>query len=158
MAFATADLVDINESLPSCDLQFRSFGMRRAVHGPIATVSCFEDNALVKKVLSEPGHRRVLVVDGRGSLRCALAGDVITKLGADNGWAGLIVNGAVRDSDMLDAMDFAVKALGTNPRRSSKNGGGAVNIAVAFGGILFRPGDFLYSDRDGIIVSERRLI
>ncbi len=158
MTFATADLIDIDENLPSCDLQFRSFGKRKAVQGQIATVSCFEDNALVRKVLSEPGHGRVLVIDGRGSLRCALVGDVVAGLGADNGWAGIVVNGAVRDGELLDAMDFAVKALGTNPRKSSKTAEGAIDIPVAFGGIIFRPGDFLYSDRDGIVVSARAIV
>lgn len=155
--FTTADLIDLDENLPSCELQFRIFGRRRKVSGRIATVGCFEDNALIKQQLSQPGEGRVLVVDGQGSLRCALVGDVIAGLGASNGWAGVVVNGAVRDSDLLDPMDFHLKALGTNPSKSSKTAKGTVDEPVAFGGVLFRPGDYLYSDGDGIVVSAQPL-
>ncbi len=153
MNFATADLIDRDETLPSCDLQFRIFGKRRSMHGPISTISCFQDNALVKQRLSEPGEGRVLVIDGRGSLGSALVGDVIAGLGMGNGWTGLVVNGAIRDSALLDKMDFCVKALGTNPRKSTKLAEGAIDIAVSFGGVTFRPGEFLYSDEDGIVTS-----
>ncbi len=149
----TADLIDIDESLPSCDLQFRLFGRRRSFSGTIATVKCFEDNALIKTRLSEPGRGRVLVVDGGASLGCALVGDVIAGLGMENGWAGVVVYGAVRDGDLLAEMDFCVKALGTNPKKSSKTAAGSVDIPVAFGGVVFRPGEHLYSDADGIVTS-----
>lgn len=151
--WTTADLVDLNENLPSCAVQFRAFGKRQSFFGSISTISCYEDNALIKQQLSTPGHGRVLIVDGQGSVGCALVGDVIAALGATNGWAGVIVHGAVRDSMLLDQMDFCVKALGTNPKKSSKTAAGAVDVPVEFGGVIFAPGKFVYSDSDGIVVS-----
>ena len=153
----TADLIDLQPELASCELQFRAFGLRRAFFGPIRTVRCQHDNALVKQVLSTPGAGAVLVVDGGGSLACALVGDVIATLGMRNGWAGVVVHGAIRDSVALDALDFGVKALGTNPRKSGKSGAGEVDVPVSFGGVRFVPGQWLYSDADGIVVSEQPL-
>lgn len=153
MSFATADLSDADEALPSCDLQLGIFGRRRRMHGEIATISCFHDNGLIKERLSQPGEGRVLVVDGRGSLHRALVGDVIAGLAATNEWAGLIINGAIRDSALIQEMEFCVKALGTNSKKASMLGEGAIDTPVAFGGVLFRAGQHLYSDEDGIIVS-----
>ena len=122
---ATADLVDdIGPDVRSCDLQLRQFGGRAEFAGPITTVRCFQDNALLKSVLSEPGDGGVLVIDGDGSVHTALVGDVIAALGRDNGWAGLIINGAVRDASTLRTLDIGIKALGTNPRKSTKTGDG----------------------------------
>ncbi|OBK76670.1 ribonuclease E activity regulator RraA [Mycobacterium sp. 1274761.0] len=150
---ATADLVDeIGPDVRSCDLQLRQLGGRPQFAGPITTVRCFEDNALLKSVLSEPGNGGVLVIDGNGSLHSALVGDVIAGLGVDNGWVGLIINGAVRDAATLRTLDIGVKALGTNPRKSSKTGAGERDITVEFGGVAFVPGDVAYSDDDGIVV------
>jgi regulator of ribonuclease activity A len=150
MDFHTADLVDEHgEALQSCDLQLRQFGGRRRFHGPIRTVACFQDNALVKQVLSEPGDGVVLVVDGGGSLHTALVGDLIAGLARDNGWAGLVVNGAVRDTE---ALGIGIKALGSNPRKSAKLAAGQVDVPVRFGGVTFRPGAHLYSDEDGVVV------
>ncbi|KUI18957.1 ribonuclease [Mycobacterium lehmannii] len=149
----TADLVDdIGPDVRSCDLQLRQFGGRAEFAGPIVTVKCFQDNALLKSVLSEPGDGAVLVIDGDGSLHSALVGDVIAGLGVENGWAGLIVNGAVRDSAMLRTLDIGIKALGTNPRKSTKTGAGERDVAVEFGGVVFQPGHIAYSDDDGIVV------
>jgi regulator of ribonuclease activity A len=149
----TADLVDdIGPDVRSCDLQFGQFGARREFAGRISTVRCFEDNALLKSMLSEPGDGRVLVIDGGGSLHTALVGDVIAELGRTNGWAGLIVNGAVRDAATLRTLDIGIKALGTNPRKSAKTGAGERGIAVSLGGVDFIPGDLAYSDEDGIVV------
>jgi regulator of ribonuclease activity A len=153
MDFRTADLVDEHgEGLQSCDLQLRQFGGRRRFHGPIRTVACLEDNALVKAVLSEPGNGAVLVVDGQGSLHTALVGDLIAGLARDNGWAGLVVNGAVRDTQALAGLDIGIKALGSNPRKSAKLAAGQVDVPVHFGGVTFRPGEHLYSDEDGVVV------
>lgn len=152
---STADLIDHNEMLPSCSLQFRTFGRKRVMSGVISTIACYEDNALIKRRLSDPGNGMVLVVDGGGSLRCALIGDVIAGLGAENGWAGVVVYGAVRDADLLDNMDFCVKALGTNPRKSGKTAEGSVDIPVSFGDVTFRPGEYVYSDRDGIVITKQ---
>ncbi len=149
----TADPVDdIGPDVRSCDLQFRQFGGREQFAGPIATVQCFEDNALLKAVLAEPGNGGVLVIDGAGSLHCALVGDVIAGLGVDNGWAGIVINGVVRDSAVLRTLDIGIKALGTNPRKSSKTGAGRRDVPVEFGGVTFTPGDVAYSDDDGIVV------
>jgi regulator of ribonuclease activity A len=149
----TADLVDeIGPGVRSCDLQFTQYGARSQFAGPITTVRCFQDNALLKSVLSEPGDGGVLVIDGDGSLHSALVGDVIAGLGVNNHWAGLIINGAVRDAATLRTLDIGIKALGTNPRKSTKTGDGQRNVAVEFGGVVFAPGQIAYSDDDGIVV------
>jgi regulator of ribonuclease activity A len=156
---ATAELVDeLGTDAASCDVQFRQFGGRAMFAGPISTVRCFQDNALLKSVLSEPGAGRVLVVDGGGSVHTALVGDVIAGLGQANGWAGVIVNGAVRDAATLRRLDIGVKALGTNPRKSTKTGAGDRDVVVELGGIHFAPGDIAYSDDDGIVVLAASLV
>ena len=153
-AKATADLVDeIGEDVRSCDLQFTQYGARSSFAGHVRTVRCFQDNALLKSVLSEPGDGAVLVIDGDGSLHTALVGDLIAELGRSNGWAGIIVNGAVRDAATLRTMDIGIKALGTNPRKSSKTGAGERDVDVTFGGVTFVPGETVYSDDDGIVVT-----
>jgi regulator of ribonuclease activity A len=150
---ATADLVDdIGPEVRSCDLQLTQFGGRGVFAGPISTVHCFQDNALLKSVLAEPGNGGVLVIDGDGSLHSALVGDLIAELGRSNGWAGLIINGAVRDASILRTLEFGIKALGTNPRKSTKTGAGERDVAVTFGGVTFVPGEVAYSDDDGIVV------
>ncbi|OBG73507.1 MULTISPECIES: ribonuclease E activity regulator RraA [unclassified Mycobacterium] len=149
----TADLVDdIGSDVRSCDVQFRQFGGRAEFAGPISTVRCFQDNALLKSVLSEPGNGGVLVIDGAGSLHTALVGDVIAELARSNGWAGLIVNGAVRDAATLRGLQIGIKALGTNPRKSTKTGAGDRDVDITLGGITFAPGEIAYSDDDGIVV------
>lgn len=150
---ATADLVDeIGEEVRSCDLQFTQFGGRREFVGRVTTVRCLQDNALLKQVLGEPGNGGVLVVDGAGSVHTALVGDVIAELGRSNGWSGIIVNGAVRDSTLLAGIDIGIKALGTNPRKSTKTGAGERDVPVELGGLTFNPGDLAYSDDDGIVL------
>ncbi|GAA2212245.1 ribonuclease E activity regulator RraA [Nonomuraea monospora] len=154
MTIVTADLFDERgDQLDSCDLQLRQYGGRRAFSGPIVTVRCHEDNALLKWVLSEPGQGRVLVVDGGGSLHTALMGDLIAGLAVSNGWAGVVIHGAVRDVVALRELDLGVKALGSNPRKSGKQGTGERDIPVSFGGIVFHPGAELFSDDDGILVT-----
>jgi regulator of ribonuclease activity A len=149
----TADLVDdIGPEVRSCDVQFRQFGARTQFAGPISTVRCVEDNALLKSVLSTPGEGGVLVIDGGGSVHTALVGDLIAELARSNDWAGLIVHGAVRDASALRDIDLGIKALGTNPRKSSKTGAGDRDVTVNFGGVEFVPGDIAYSDDDGIVV------
>ncbi|MEJ5919924.1 MULTISPECIES: ribonuclease E activity regulator RraA [unclassified Corynebacterium] len=149
----TADLVDeIGANVRSCDLQFRDIGGRREFCGRITTVKCFQDNALLKSILSEDSDGGVLVIDGDASLHTALVGDVIAGLGQEHGWAGVIVNGAVRDSKLIGEMDFGCKALGTNPRKSTKSGSGERDVPVSFGGITFVPGETVYADSDGIVV------
>ncbi|BBY26588.1 ribonuclease E activity regulator RraA [Mycolicibacterium sediminis] len=149
----TADLVDdIYPDVRSCDLQLRNFGGVTDFAGPITTVKCFQDNALLKSVLSEPGAGGVLVIDGDGSLHTALVGDVIAGIAKDSGWAGLIVHGAVRDASTLRTIDVGIKALGTNPRKGGKTGAGERDVEVTFGGVTFVPGEIAYCDEDGIVV------
>jgi regulator of ribonuclease activity A len=136
----TADLADTyGPELRVCDLQFRQFGGRGIFSGPVRTVSCH-------------GAGAVLVVDGGGSLRTALAGDLIAGAAEANGWAGLILHGAVRDSVALAGLDLGIKALGTTPRKSAKTGAGAVDVPVTFGNVTFHPGDILHADDDGIVL------
>ena len=150
---ATADLVDdIYPDVRSCDLQLQNYGATTMFAGPITTVRCFEDNALLKSVLSEPGGGGVLVVDGGGSLHTALVGDIIAGLAKDSGWAGLVVHGAVRDASTLRTIDIGIKALGTNPRKGTKTGEGDRDVAVTFGSVTFNPGEIAYCDDDGIVV------
>ncbi|MEU7860438.1 ribonuclease E activity regulator RraA [Nonomuraea sp. NPDC049141] len=154
MTIVTADLYDEHgDRLDSCDLQLRQYGGRHAFAGPIATVRCHQDNVLLKSALSEPGAGRVLVVDGGGSLHAALMGDLIAGLAVSNGWSGVVINGAVRDVAALREMDLGVKALGSNPRKSDKQGTGERDVPVTFGNVTFRPGADLFSDDDGILVT-----
>jgi regulator of ribonuclease activity A len=149
----TADLVDdIGPDVRSCDLQFRQYGGRSQFAGAITTVRCFQDNALLKSVLSQPGDGGVLVIDGDGSLHTALVGDVIAELARSNGWAGLIVNGAVGDAAALRGIDIGIKALGTNPRKSTKTGAGERDVEITLGGVTFVPGQVAHSDEDGIVI------
>jgi regulator of ribonuclease activity A len=149
----TADLVDdIGPEVRSCDVQFRQFGALTEFAGPISTVRCHQDNALLKSVLSEPGDGGVLVIDGGGSLHTALVGDLIADLARTNGWAGVVVNGAVRDAAALRDISLGIKALGTNPRKSTKTGAGTRDVTVSLGGVDFVPGDIAYSDDDGIVI------
>lgn len=153
---ATADLYDEHgESLQSCDLQMRQYGATRSFGGTITTVRCFDDNVLVKSILGEDGEGRVLVVDGSGSVHTALMGDMIAEIAMTNRWAGIVINGAVRDVAGLAKLPIGIKALGSNPRKSAKSGAGDRDVVVAFGGTTFQPGDKLYSDDDGIVVLPR---
>ena len=158
MSFLTADLVDAHgDIVQSCEAQFRQYGGRVRFHGPIRTIESIEDNALVKQTLATAGNGAVLVIDGGASLRCALVGDLMAGAAQKNGWAGLVIWGAVRDTVALAGLDVGIKALGSNPWKSSKHGTGQVDVPVSFGGVEFRPGSWLYSDEDGILVSDRQL-
>lgn len=149
----TADLVDEHgEAIASCDVQLRQFGGRQLFTGVVRTIRCDQDNALVKSTLAMNGAGQVLVVDGGGSLHTALMGDLIAATAVSNGWAGVIINGAVRDVAALRRLDLGIKALGSNPRKSAKDGLGELDVPVTFGGVQFLPGQQLWSDDDGIVV------
>lgn len=149
----TADLVDEHgEALQSCDLQLRQYGARARFAGTAVTLRCHQDNALVKAALAEPGAGKVLVVDGGGSLHTALMGDLIAASAVANGWEGVVIHGAVRDVAALRELDLGVKALGSNPRKSAKDGAGERDVVVEFGGVSFAPGATVVSDDDGIVV------
>ena len=154
----TADLVDVHDDkVAFCHVPFVSFGQLKSFSGPVQTVKSFEDNVLLKAELSKPGEGRVLVVDGGGSTRLAILGDIIAGILLDNGWAGIIINGAIRDSEEVDTMPVAVRCLGTSPKKSAKTGDGQVGIPVQFGGVTFHPGDWVYADADGVLVAREPL-
>jgi len=150
---STSDLCDLHpDAVESCELQLAQLGGVRHFEGRIVTFRSFEDNLVLKEIVAEPGHGRVLVVDTAGSLRVAMLGDNMAAQAAGNGWSGIIVNGAVRDVVALARLPIGVKAFGSNPRRSRKEGAGARDIPVHFGGATFLPGGYLVSDDDGVVV------
>lgn len=158
MNIKTTDLCDIYAAeLQVAAPLLRHYGGAPAFGGPISTVKVLEDNVLVRAALEEPGAGRVLVVDGGGSLRCALLGDMLAELGVRNGWAGVVVYGCVRDTAALARLPLGVCALASNPLRSAKLGQGQRDVEVAFAGVTFVPGHFLYADADGVIVAARAL-
>lgn len=156
---------------PTCDL-FDEYGARLRVlppvltdfgrtlqfHGPAVTVKCFEDNSRIKELVNTPGNGQVLVVDGGGSTRCALFGDVIAKEAAQNGWAGAVVFGCVRDKAALRTIDFGIKALAAIPSKSTKRNEGQVNVPVVIAGIVCHPGDYIVVDEDGVLIADPGLL
>jgi regulator of ribonuclease activity A len=163
MQFATCDLCDANEdkladgSLTVLPPVFRHFGKRSSFAGIAFTLKVFEDNVLVRSALETPGAGRVLVVDGGGSLRCALVGGNLGVLAEKNGWAGIIVNGCIRDVLEINACDIGVRALATHPQRSVRKGLGEQNGRISIAGVVVHPGDWMYADADGVLVSRHAL-
>lgn len=159
MSFKTPDLLDANEDktrdgrVRIVAPMFQRYGGRPAFSGQIVTLKLFEDNSLVREALAENGKGKVLVIDGGGSLRCALVGDQLAILAHKNGWEGVVVYGCIRDSGYINQVDIGVRALNTHPLKSIKKGAGDRNIAVTFGGVTFAPGEWLYADEDGVIVA-----
>lgn len=159
MSFVTCDLCDDHpEDVRVCEPMFANYGGRIAFGGRIVTVKCFEDNSRVKELLATPGEGRVLVVDGGGSMRCALLGDLIGESAVKQGWAGVIVYGCVRDVDALAELDLGVQALASIPLKSVRKGVGEVDLPVTFGGVTFVPGQYVYADNNGVIVATKALI
>ena len=137
---------------------FKNYGARMRFAGPVSTVRCLDDNSVVKAALEEPGAGRVLVVDGGGSLRCALLGDLIGASAVKHGWAGVIVYGCVRDVDALAELDLGIQAIAAMPLKSVRKGVGEVDLPVTFAGVTFNPGEYVYADNNGVIVSAQKLI
>eukprot|EP00252_Welwitschia_mirabilis_P017751 TRINITY_DN3935_c0_g1_i1.p1 TRINITY_DN3935_c0_g1~~TRINITY_DN3935_c0_g1_i1.p1 ORF type:complete len:165 (+),score=40.94 TRINITY_DN3935_c0_g1_i1:291-785(+) len=160
---ATTDICDTYPSLiESGELRvlqpiFQIFGRRRTFCGPIVTLKVFEDNVLLREVLEERGHGRVLVVDGGGSLRCSILGGNIVVLAQNNGWSGIVVNGCIRDVDEINRCDIGVRALQTNPLKANKKGIGEKNVAIYVAGVRIVPDEWCYADPDGILVSTQEL-
>ena len=153
MTFTTTDLSDAHPEAQVCDPVFQSFGGRPSFSGPITTLKVFEDNSMVREIVQTPGEGRVLVVDGGGSLRCGLFGGNLAVAAARNGWAGVVINGCARDADEIDAEPIGVRALALHPRRSERGlHSGQAGIPVHFAGVLFREGEWLLADRDGVLV------
>lgn len=153
----TADISDARPDAQVAAPIFRDFGAKNTFCGPIATLKVFEDNTLVRSTLETDGRGRVLVVDGGGSTRCALVGDRLATLAIENGWAGLVVFGCIRDSGVIATMDVGLKALAAMPKKSVKRGEGTADIPVDFAGVTFTPGAWLYADGDGIVVCADRV-
>lgn len=149
----TADLLDANPDLPCLGGRYLQFGGREVFSGLVRTVVCPDDNTMLGRMIEEPGEGRVLVADARGSLRCATIGDRLAEIAQRNGWAGIVVEGAVRDVAALRKLDLGIRALGSTPRRNLKLGGGESDVPVALGGVVISPGDQLWSDEDGIVVA-----
>jgi len=158
MPYLTADLCDAHEEkLHVLESRFHRYGKLTCFDGPIATVKCYEDNSKVREALSEPGDGRILVVDGGGSQRRALLGDMLAELAVKNGWKGVLINGCIRDSAAIDELEIGVRALGTIPLKTHKRGDGQRDVSLSFAGVTFRPGEHLYADADGIVVAARPL-
>ena len=158
MNFSTPDLCDEFPDLVSVvEPLFNSYGGVSTFGGEILTIKCVDDNSLVKEVAALPGKGKVIVVDGGGSLRRALLGDLITENALKNGWEGFVIYGCIRDVDIIGQMEIGVKALGTMPLKTERKGLGELNIPVTFGGVTFNPGEFIYADNNGVIVSKEQL-
>ena len=163
MTFATADLCDNHEALIRDERlrvvapMFRGYGGKAAFSGRIATLKLFEDNSFVRKALEQPGDGRVLVIDGGGSMRRAIVGDQLAALGVKNGWQGIVAYGCIRDAAAIGAMDIGVLALATHPRKTDKKNIGEPDVPLTFGGVTFHPGEWLYADADGVLVSSEAL-
>ena len=153
---STPDLSDLNPEAFVLPFQFIRFGNLVGCYGKISTVRCFEDNSRVKEAVSEPGNGRVLLVDGSGSLRRALTGDLVAASAMENGWAGMVIIGAIRDVEVIDTFDFAVFALGTSPIKTEKFGRGERDVALEFDGLDFsvEPGQFLAADANGVLINK----
>lgn len=159
MEAKTADLCDTyGDALRVLEEPLSDFGGLIAFGGPVHTLRTYEDNSLLRAALAEPGQGRVLVVDGGGSLKRALLGDELAALAVKNDWEGIVIFGCVRDSAALAELEIGIKALGTCPRKTDKSGQGLRDVALRIGGVDIRPGDYLYADEDGVVISDKRLL
>jgi len=154
----TTDLCDAHgDSVDVLEPLWSDFGGNIEFHGPVHCLRVLDDNSLVRAALERPGTGKVLVVDGGGSMRCALLGGMLATLAEKNGWAGIVIHGCVRDSEETLACGIGIKALATHPRKSEKKGLGEENVVLGFGGVIISPGDHLYADEDGLIVARSAL-
>jgi regulator of ribonuclease activity A len=156
--FSTPDLSDAAPGARAIELPFRNYGGRKRFGGRVVTIKCHEDNSLVKACVGEPGEGRVIVVDGGGSRRRALLGDMLAEQAAANGWSGLVINGVIRDVDEIGDTELGVQALGTCPVKTDKLGMGQRDIPLHVGGVEIAPGDSLYADNNGVLVSSTPLL
>jgi len=158
-SISTPDLCDEYPELVSVvEPMFINYGGREQFGGEIVTIKCFEDNSLVRELVAEPGQGKVLVVDAGGSMRRACLGDMLAEKAADNAWAGILMYGCIRDVDAISELQLGVQALGSHPMKTDKKGIGERNVAVTFGGVTFKPGEYLYADNNGVIVSPQSLM
>ncbi|KAL6626757.1 hypothetical protein ACP70R_030483 [Stipagrostis hirtigluma subsp. patula] len=163
LPLATAEVCDANsELIKNGELRalepiFRIYGRRQIFAGPVVTLKLFEDNVLLREFLEEKGHGRVLVVDGGGSTRCAILGGNLAQLAQNNGWAGIVINGCIRDVDEINGCDIGVRALNSHPIKSNKKGVGEKHVPVNIAGTRIHDGEWLYADTDGILISRSEL-
>ena len=157
MPYITPDLCDQYPDVEVFDLLFTNYGGKQSFGGEVVTVKCFEDNSLVKELVATPGHGKVMVVDGGGSLRAALLGDMLAEKAVANGWQGLIIYGCIRDIDVIKTLDLGVQALNIHPRKTEKRGLGDHNVTLTFAGVTVKPGMYVYADNNGIILSKQAL-
>jgi regulator of ribonuclease activity A len=158
ISISTPDLADAAPEVRALELQFLNYGQVRQFGGAAVTIKCYEDNSLLKQCVEEPGQGRVIVVDGGGSRRRALLGDMLAEKAAANGWAGLVINGVIRDVDEIGTTPLGVQALGSCPVKTEKLGVGQRDIDIHIGGVVICPGDYVYADNNGVIVSVRPLL
>jgi regulator of ribonuclease activity A len=157
--FSTPDLSDDHADIVRIlDPVFNNYGRKKVFCGEVVTVKCFEDNSIVKELASKDGKGKVMVVDGGGSLRKALLGDMIAENAMKNNWEGFVINGCIRDVDIVSELNLGVKALNVIPLKTEKRGIGDLNVAVAFAGQSIMPGEYIYADNNGILVSNKKLI
>ena len=157
--FKTADLCDdYSDDLIILSQEFKSYGKVSSFCGIISTIKCFNDNSMVREAVNTDGSNKVLVVDGEGSTECALLGDMLAEAAFKNNWSGIIINGCIRDSDIIANIDLGVFALSTIPIKSVKKGIGENNVNISFMNTTFKPGEYIYADLDGIIISEKELV
>jgi regulator of ribonuclease activity A len=154
----TPDLCDEYPELEVLDLLFTNYGGRKAFGGEIVTVKCFEDNSLVKQLVDTDGSGKVMVVDGGGSLRAALLGDMLAEKAVNNNWQGLIIYGCIRDVDVISELDLGVQALNVHPRKTQKRGFGDLNVTITFAGVTVKPGMYIYADNNGVVLSAKKLV
>ena len=157
--FKTADLCDdYSDDLVILSQEFKSYGKVSSFCGIISTIKCFNDNSMVREAVNTDGSNKVLVVDGEGSTECALLGDMLAETAFKNNWSGIIINGCIRDSDIIASIDLGVFALSTIPIKSVKKGIGENEVNISFMNTTFKPGEYIYADLDGIIISEKELV
>jgi len=159
MNWSTPDLADqYPDTVSAVELQMQSYGLLEKFHGPITTVKCFEDHSKVRELVNSPGNGRVLVVDGGGSIKKALMGDMLAKAAIENGWSGAVIFGVIRDVETIQSLQFGIKCLGSTPLKTEKIGHGQAGLDVHFGNVCFSEELFLYSDANGILVSHSCLL
>jgi len=154
----TPDLCDQNEGdVEALNMQFNHYGQIKSFFGQVVTVKCFEDNSKVKETINQPGLGKVLVVDGGGSMAKALMGDMVAEAAINNEWSGVVIAGCIRDVQVIDELAIGVKALGTHPMKTQKRGEGQVDVAITLGDVTINPGQYLYADLNGVIISDNIL-
>tara|TARA_B100000953_G_scaffold279137_1_gene255054 strand:+ start:577 stop:1056 length:480 start_codon:yes stop_codon:yes gene_type:complete len=156
--FTTADLCDEDTNIQIAEPIFNLYGEKKKFMGKIRTVIAIEDNSYVKELVNTKVDGDVMVIEGKGSTKCALLGDNLAKKASENGWSGFVINGCIRDSEIISSIPIGIKALNAMPKKSNKNNAGEFKKDLNFAGVLFQEGDFLYSDSDGIIISKERLV